>query len=397
MGGVKGLNLPDVTVVMPTYNQANILCNTLWSLDCQTYPRHKYQVVVVDDGSDDNTLQLLQQSAVNNLELISYPKNMGAGHARNLGWQAGTGELIIFCDSDFILTPLFIESHVRTHQGEEHLAVSGMGQWNYVLTYDYGPLWSDYQKNLLEKEYSRPFIKKRLQKSQDGKLISKEDILAKKTSSFLIAPDNPLREWSLMYNEVINVFGPELKDFYCPWVSFCTGNVSIRKDVLIDLNGFDERFPRYEDWEFAYRYHLAGGRFCFSNGAESYIQLTPRHASKKSLAYDAHQLFCEKHPHLEIHLLRLDLEGKLSYRELSDLLQQHKKMQHEGAELHLFAYQFEKMARIYATGESHTLNRNFFGQPDILLNKVVGETAPGTKEYDAWIKYFKVLFNRISG
>ena len=129
-----------------------------------------------------------------------------------------------------------------------------MGHWNLVLTYDFKDR-SPYEKKHLKGEHLRPFITDRINQSIQPNLIIEEDIKQEMVSSFLIAPDNPLTIWSKMYDDLVEEFGYSLKGFRCPWVSFCTGNVSIRKNTLENLRGFDENFHvGYEDWEFAYRF-----------------------------------------------------------------------------------------------------------------------------------------------
>lgn len=347
------LKLPNVTVVIPSFNRANLIYNLLLSLKYQSYPKDKYQIVVVDDFSEDHTLQLIKKVNLKNLTVIVNKENRGPAYSRNIGWKASEGEIIIFCDSDFIVPKTFVENHAKAHVNNNSLAVSGMGHWNHVLTYDYEKQWSPFQMEHLENEYLRPFITKRIKQSTNHNLITEKDIKQEMLPSFLIASDNPIKEWSKMYEDVIALSGYSLKDFQCPWISFCTGNVSIRRIDLYHLGGFDEEFHLgYEDWEFAYRFYLEGGRFCFSKKAEAYLQLTPRPPSRKTSAYNNFKIFQKKHPFLEINLLKLDLEGKITFNELHKLLQQHYQIQAIHPSFIPLTHQFEIMAKNYAQNAS---------------------------------------------
>ena len=343
------MKLPNVTVVVPTYNRANLINNLLLSLKYQSYPKEKYQVVIVDDFSKDTTLQICNNFKLENYTVIANKENKGPAYSRNIGWKASEGEVIVFCDSDFIVPKTYIENHAKAHVNDHSLAVSGMGHWNLVLTYDFKEQWSPYEKKHLKGEYLRPFITDRINQSIQPNLIIEEDIKQEMVSSFLIAPDNPLTIWSKMYDDLVEEFGYSLKGFRCPWVSFCTGNVSIRKNTLENLGGFDENFHvGYEDWEFAYRFYLDGGQFCFSKEIESYIQLTPRHPSRTTSVYNNFKIFREKHPALEIHLLKLDLEGKITLIELHNLLEQHDRIKAIHPSFIKLTNQFEEMARQYS-------------------------------------------------
>jgi glycosyltransferase involved in cell wall biosynthesis len=89
---------PKVSVVIPAYNAEKYIAETLQSVFDQTYGN--YEVVVVDDGSQDGTLELLQSYAPK-IRVFSKP-NGGPASARNVAIQNSDGELIAFLDSDDI-------------------------------------------------------------------------------------------------------------------------------------------------------------------------------------------------------------------------------------------------------------------------------------------------------
>jgi len=101
--------MPLFSVVIPTYNRAPYIRDTLESVRAQQY--QDYEVIVVDDGSTDGTLELLR----------SYPwvkllrqQNQGPGAARNLGVSQASGEYIAFLDSDDVWFPWTLATFAET-------------------------------------------------------------------------------------------------------------------------------------------------------------------------------------------------------------------------------------------------------------------------------------------
>jgi len=96
----------SISVVIPTYNSASYLQEALESVSQQTVAVD--EIIVVDDGSTDETHQVIQSFDVTYL----YQKNAGAAAARNAGVAAVQGELIAFLDADDLWLPTKIEQQV---------------------------------------------------------------------------------------------------------------------------------------------------------------------------------------------------------------------------------------------------------------------------------------------
>jgi glycosyltransferase involved in cell wall biosynthesis len=104
------------SVVIPTYNRQPILEKCLRALEQQSFPSTTpvtgYEVIVVDDGSTDGTVDWLEEYATHFPHLQLYEQeHLGPAAARNLGIQKSRGEIIIFIDSDLVVLDQFIHSH----------------------------------------------------------------------------------------------------------------------------------------------------------------------------------------------------------------------------------------------------------------------------------------------
>jgi glycosyltransferase involved in cell wall biosynthesis len=107
------------TIVIPTYNRAHLLARTLESVWGQRFP--DYEVIVVDDGSNDGTQKYLQEVS-NKIRLITQA-NRGPGAARNAGVREARGEYVALLDSDDLWFPWTLDTFARAIQkhGNPHI------------------------------------------------------------------------------------------------------------------------------------------------------------------------------------------------------------------------------------------------------------------------------------
>jgi glycosyltransferase involved in cell wall biosynthesis len=103
---------PLVSVIIPTYNRGHVVPEAIESVLRQTYLR--LEVIVVDDGSTDNTPECLQQFA-GRIRVVTQ-ENAGPAAARNRGIEMARGELIAFLDSDDLWLPRKLERQVTLLQ-----------------------------------------------------------------------------------------------------------------------------------------------------------------------------------------------------------------------------------------------------------------------------------------
>ena len=87
-----------ISVVIPLYNKAHTIKKTLDCVLRQTY--RDYEIVIVDDGSNDNGVQLINEKYQDSQIRIISQKNQGVSVARNTGIEKARGEWISFLDAD---------------------------------------------------------------------------------------------------------------------------------------------------------------------------------------------------------------------------------------------------------------------------------------------------------
>jgi len=101
---------PSVSVVVPTRNRAARLRGLVAALEQQTLPAEKFELVVVDDGSTDDTATVLKSVSVTQFAVTALTgSGAGPAAARNAGWQRARAPIIAFTDDDCEPTPAWLE------------------------------------------------------------------------------------------------------------------------------------------------------------------------------------------------------------------------------------------------------------------------------------------------
>lgn len=96
------MRLAKISVIIPLYNKEKCIERTVQSVLNQTYK--DFELIIVDDGSTDNSLRIVQQLQDNRITIYTKP-NGGVSSARNFGIEKAHGEYIIFLDADDIMLP----------------------------------------------------------------------------------------------------------------------------------------------------------------------------------------------------------------------------------------------------------------------------------------------------
>jgi len=115
----------EVSIIIPTYNRKEILREALEFLFEQNYPQDKYEIIVVDDGSTDETEKMVNSLSSPCRLIYLYQNRKGPHIARNLGIKNAQGKIVIFVDSDIFTPPNFIQEHMRFHKRFKDVVVSG--------------------------------------------------------------------------------------------------------------------------------------------------------------------------------------------------------------------------------------------------------------------------------
>ena len=97
--------MPRYSIIIPTYNRAGTVSNTLESCFSQTF--EDFEIVVIDDGSKDNTVDVLRSIDDPRLKVVTQ-ENAGPAAARNTGLDNASGDFIAFLDSDDVWYPDFL-------------------------------------------------------------------------------------------------------------------------------------------------------------------------------------------------------------------------------------------------------------------------------------------------
>ena len=255
---------PRISVIIPTYNRADLVERAVQSALRQTYPAH--EVIVVDDGSRDATRSVLAPS-LDRIEYI-YQDNQGVSRARNHGIQRATGDLIAFLDSDDVWEPWKLALQVSCLQQYPNMVMLGTNAWevgkNGVIRPDFMRTYTAY------KSFDR--VRDRFQERQ----------IAVRDSS-------------------VNMF---FGDFSSPMFLgnfFITSTVVVRRDALIQAGLFNiEMLNAGEDYDLFWRVCQLGEAglvdspaIHFWRGGVDHLHSNPQMALSNLLAIEA---FLRTHP-----------------------------------------------------------------------------------------------------
>lgn len=183
-----------ISVVLPTYNRAYVLQRAIESIQKQSY--YNLEIIVVDDGSTDNTRQVVRKIPDTRIRYIQSPKNAGVSHARNLGIVAAKGDYIAFQDSDDVWRKDKLEKQMKCMQEK-----------------DYGMVYSAFEREF-----------------QDGSVVyypPKDMLLEKKQGDILE---------SLLEKNLVS-----------------TQTMLVKREVFQEVGLFNEGMSNLEDYELAVR------------------------------------------------------------------------------------------------------------------------------------------------
>jgi glycosyltransferase involved in cell wall biosynthesis len=164
---------PLVSILVPAHNVQQWITDTLESALAQTWP--KKEIVVVDDGSTDRTLQIAKQFASKSVRVVSQGKQ-GASVARNAAFSICQGDYIQWLDADDLLDPRKVEEQVRKLDDSSTRRTLLSGAWGYFIyrkrkaRFSPTPLWFD----LTPLEWMVRKMRDSLHMQTDNWLVSRE-------------------------------------------------------------------------------------------------------------------------------------------------------------------------------------------------------------------------------
>ena len=202
------------SIIIPTYNRAAVLEKCLNALSNQNFAPDLFEVIVCDDGSSDNTCELIKKIKVPYQLIYLKQENKGPAAARNLGIRKSTGKYLLILNDDSILNfdAMKIHNDIQTKHTGEKISVLGA----FKLLPEYTQSLLSYFVNTTDSLFNYP----------------------KMTSG-------------LLYN----------------YEHFYTCNISILKKAAVSAGLFNETFngPAAEDIEFGYRLEQEGYRVLYED------------------------------------------------------------------------------------------------------------------------------------
>ncbi|HZO89203.1 MAG TPA: glycosyltransferase family A protein [Chthonomonadaceae bacterium] len=223
--------MPLLSVVIPTYNRKESLLRTLRALARQTFPADAFEVLVVSDGATDGTAEAVRAlQTPYGLHFIEQA-NQGPSVARNHGARRACAPVLVYVDDDIEPAPEFLAVHAAAHQADANLVLIGpqTGPQHEPM-----PHWIAWEHEMLRRQYE---------------------------------------------NFVNGVWEAGPNNLY-------SGNFSVRREHLLAVGGFDERFTRQEDVELGFRLAQRGLRFRFEPKADGIHRPTRTFASWYKTPYE---------------------------------------------------------------------------------------------------------------
>lgn len=250
----------NVNIIIPTYNRKEYLFKTLQSLNNQTYKN--FEVIIIDDASDiDIRKEINELNLLYKYNYIHLNKKKGRAGARNTGISISKGNILLFFDDHSLAMPNLIEKHVKKHlQFENYGALRGR---------------IEFIKDL---EFSVKY--------------------------------KPPRFWSNLHHIIYA---------NSPIVHFGTHNLSVKKEVVDKVGGFDENFTLYgaEDQEFGIRIKKAGYKIGYISQALAYnIIISKTNEELLQRAIESGKmaaLLAKKHPEYK-KVLGINIINKILYQ-----------------------------------------------------------------------------------
>jgi len=120
---------PLISIILPTYNRADLIIETIESIQQQTYSN--WELIIIDDGSDDNTEEVIAQIKDERIQFYKAGRIGIVGKIKNTGIAKANGELIAFIDSDDLWAETKLEKQMIALQQYPEAGFSLTGGYNF--------------------------------------------------------------------------------------------------------------------------------------------------------------------------------------------------------------------------------------------------------------------------
>ncbi|WP_055666942.1 glycosyltransferase family 2 protein [Desnuesiella massiliensis] len=307
------------SIIIPSYNSSERLYLNLVSLKYQDYPHEDFEVIVIDNGSSDDTETMLSNFEADfALKRIHINENRGIARGRNKGILEASGDILIFHDSDMIAAKDFVRRHIEAHH-KENIVVCGL-PWLRIYSYFY-KVFASYEMY----NFSRHIYKYNLETDywlkDKYKLITEQQI---KDGSFLNLAFDLDMDFITSLKETMAIFGEDLKGYNLPWRFFITNNASVDRKQVIEVGSFDENIVRYgfEDYDLGIRLYKTGGEFKLSHDIISVHQEHPKNATPNDVKENVNYM-CEKYNniyYIDMILLCLSYSVPVDYQSINSVM-----------------------------------------------------------------------------
>lgn len=299
----------QVSVIMPSHNRFPLNHFALRTLEQQTYPADQMEVVFLDDGSTDSTPDMLHNylNPKFPIKFVRLKEPVGRAKIRNIGMSLSSGSVFLFLDAEMLCPPDLIEKHMRHHQEDNPLVVSGSMKVRQIYTVA-DPHYSEGQMSQMQSLY-------RLHPSAEA--IVSHFIHVDRTAIQLLPIEvmddrtqlDPISYSYDYFDGILAKHGPHFNDFHYSWMNFITSNVSLPKSLLQKSGYFNEQFEGYgwEDWELGFRLYKKGAYFVHDDEVVNYHQEHPRPRDNLKQSHRNFLKFVLLHPGPEIRLMVLDM------------------------------------------------------------------------------------------
>jgi glycosyltransferase involved in cell wall biosynthesis len=139
--------LPTVSIVIPAWNASETLAHCIKSFQHQLY--QPFEIIIVNDGSTDNTADVVRSISSDNLpiRLISFDINRGPAYSRNIGIKEAKGDIICFAESDGKYCLTYLKKCVKVFLDEKRKIYSGGG---LRICWRINNAWADFWNVIFE-------------------------------------------------------------------------------------------------------------------------------------------------------------------------------------------------------------------------------------------------------